>query len=137
MKKCIICAALLASFAGTASADWIYREIREAIDEKVPYAELAALENKHMGRLISGEGYLFEVREAGNVNGYDVHIIEDYSTAEQTFMGDVRLEVLKGSPVYKVVEELEPGRRVSFSGRLDDVFGKTIYLRGTVTIKPE
>jgi hypothetical protein len=121
----------------TAMADWTYNEIRKAVKDKVPYPELAALEQKHMNRIIRGEGYVFEVRESTSVNGIDLHLLEDYADAEKAFMGDVSIEVLKGSPVYKVVKKLKPGQEVSFSGRIDDIFGKTIYIRGTVSVTPE
>ena len=135
MKVLAILAVLVFVLAGAAQADWTFDEIRKAIRDKRPYPEIAALESKHYGRVIRGDGYFFKYTESQVITGYDVQILEDYSEHEKAFVGDVSVEIPKSISAYKEIPKMKPGDRVSFSGRLDDIFGKTIFLRGSASLE--
>lgn len=60
--------------------------------------------------------------------------MEEKEFGEQPIMGDVSVIVPASSPDYKKAKKFKPGQKVSFSGRMDDLFGKTIFIKGSVKI---
>ncbi len=120
----------------TLYAGWTFNEIRSAVRRKATGHELAELERKHMGRIIEGEGYMLVIHDAANINGSEVHLVEDRSDLDNLNIvrGDVAVEIPAGSPFAKTVKKLKRGDKVSFTGRLSDIFGKTIIIRGSARI---
>ena len=135
--KSIIAAMLLVTLSTIcAYADWAFDDLRNAIEDGLTYEDLKALQNKYQRRIISGEGYIFMTRKAISINGCEVHILEKYDKSKLANLaqGDVCVIIPEGSPFSKTVEKLESGQKVSFSGKMDRIFGRTIYIRGSAKI---
>jgi hypothetical protein len=92
-----------------ARADWAFDTIRSALKNKATNEELDELEDKYKNSIVEGEGYVFEVRDAADINGYDVQIVEDKKDLEKEMMmlGDVSVEVPAGSTYAGLAENLE------------------------------
>jgi hypothetical protein len=119
-------------------ADWAFDDIRKAMKEGVSYDKLRALESKYKSRIIAGGGYVFLIRDAQSINGFEVHLVEEYDEEKlgSIVQGDVCIVIPGGSTYSKTVEKLEKGQHVAFTGKLDYIFGKTIYIKGSAKITP-
>jgi hypothetical protein len=68
-----------------------------------------------------------------------VQIVEDKKDLEKEMMmlGDVSVEVPAGSTYAGLAENLKKGQKVSFSGKLVSIFGKTVFIKGSAKIALE
>lgn len=83
---------------------------------------------------MSGEGYVLHSIKSTQMNAIEVHLVAEKEFDEKPTMGDVSVVVPVGSPDYKKAKKFKPGQKVSFSGRMDDLFEKTICIKGSVKI---
>ena len=138
MKSAIIIIIITLLSTTPLFADWAFDDIRKAIKKRVPYDKRKALESKYKNRVIAGRGYVVMIKEALSINGSVVHLVEEYNEEKlaSMFQGDVCVVIPKGSTYTKTVEKLKKGQYVAFSGKLDRIFGKTIYIKGSAEITP-
>ena len=120
MKRSIPILILALMIATAAYADRIFDEMRSVVKGGAKGEELAAIGYKFKGRLIGGEGYVVR--------------IENFDQAKA--LSDVNIEIPSGSPYARVAMNLREGQKVSFSGRFDGLFARTIYIKGSAAISP-
>ena len=115
-------------------ADEIFDEILSAIKGDATDAQLVALEEKYEGKIISGEGYVHDVRVAVFTKGVYVYVSTTYEGYATDY--DVYITVPEESPYLNIARNLNKGQKISFSGRLVNIFGfdRTISIKGDVKI---
>ncbi|MFH1752846.1 MAG: hypothetical protein ABH875_01565 [Candidatus Omnitrophota bacterium] len=139
VKSLIVVMILFALSQAQLRADWAFNEMRDTLEGGGSYDKVRAIQNKFLRRIISGDGYVFLIRKADSINAYEVHLVEEYDESKlaSRVQGDVCVVIPDGSTNSQVVEKLVNGQRVSFSGKVDRIFGKTIYLQGSAEVTPK
>jgi len=133
VKRLLLIIIFSVTFLTNACADEIFNELLSAIKQDVTDAQLVGLENKYKGQIISGVGYVDDVRVDMFTKGLNISLSLEYN--KYTIMSDVHIEVPEDSPYFSIAQNLNKGQMISFSGKFDDIFGRSIYIRGDVKIR--